>query len=227
MVYSYFLPLIVFLLSVSEITLGKVLVLPGEYSHWHNMRTIVEELVDRNHSVTVLVLSASTTVKHAEKERFEYVVFNVNMGQEEMQTVWQNFISVSNQDTTGFQKLFILWKIMSGFVNYIDDVCDGMLLDKKLVTSLTDSHYDVILYDPMIPCSDLMAETLGVPRVMSFRFSFAFSVERLCGQMPAPPSYVPAVAAHGHLTDHMDFIERLENVLLYIAHTAIFRLLRV
>uniref|UniRef100_A0AAY5EYQ5 Uncharacterized protein n=1 Tax=Electrophorus electricus TaxID=8005 RepID=A0AAY5EYQ5_ELEEL len=87
-----------------------------------------------------------------------------------------------------------------------------------------DSHYDVIFYDPVMPCSDLLAETLGVPHVLSFRLSFAYTFERLCGQMPAPPSYVPAVASQGHLTDHMNFIERLENMLLYIAHTAIISL---
>nr|AAK31809.1 UDP-glucuronosyltransferase type 3 [Homo sapiens] len=38
---------------------GKVLVWTGEYSHWMNMKTILKELVQRGHEVTVLASSAS------------------------------------------------------------------------------------------------------------------------------------------------------------------------
>ena len=41
---------------------GKVLAVPGEYSHWHNMRVILEELLERNHSVSVLVMSESPSI---------------------------------------------------------------------------------------------------------------------------------------------------------------------
>uniref|UniRef100_A0AAY5EE97 UDP-glucuronosyltransferase n=1 Tax=Electrophorus electricus TaxID=8005 RepID=A0AAY5EE97_ELEEL len=219
-------PAVILLLSRCERSLnGKVLVLPGEYSHWHNMRAIVEELVNRNHNVTVLVHTASPTVKHAQKERFEYMVFKVNMEQEDAQNMWQNFINAwMSQNASTIQTLSLFWNMMAGFTSYVEEICDGMLLDEKLITSLRESCYDVIFYDPMMPCSDLLAEMLGVPNVMSLRLSFAYTFERLCGQMPAPPSYVPAVATQGHLTDHMDFAERLENMLLYIAHTAVFRL---
>ncbi|XP_076866920.1 UDP-glucuronosyltransferase 2B20-like [Brachyhypopomus gauderio] len=222
----FFLPLVVLLLSGCEISLsGKVLVLPGEYSHWHNMRTIVEELVDRNHSVTVLVHTASPSVKHTQKERFEYLVFKVNMEQEDAQDMWQNIVNNwMNQNATIFGKISFIWSLMSRYTSYLEKICDGMLLNEKLVTSLRESHFDVIFYDPVMPCSDLLAETLGVPSVMSLRVTFAYSFERLCGQMPAPTSYVPAVAAQGHLTDHMNFLERLENLLLYIGHTAMFKL---
>ena len=98
-----------------------------------------------------------------------------------------------------------------------------MILNEHLIASISESHLDVMLSDPMMPCSDLLAETLGLPQVFSIRLSIAYGMERLCGQLPAPPSYVPAVAAQGHLTDHMNFIERVENVLLYAAHTAILK----
>ncbi|XP_076867457.1 UDP-glucuronosyltransferase 2C1-like [Brachyhypopomus gauderio] len=220
-----FLPLVVLLLSGCEISLsGKVLVLPGEYSHWHNMRTIVEELVDRNHSVTVLTHTASPTVKHWEKERFEYMVFKVNMEQEDMLNMWQKFITAwLSHNTTGFEKMSLYWNAMSGLMGFVENACYGML-NETLVTSLRESHFDVVFYDPAMPCSDLLAETLGLPHVISLRLAVAPNIERFCGQIPAPPSYVPVFGAHGHLTDHMNFIERLENVLLYIALTALVKL---
>ncbi|XP_076867456.1 UDP-glucuronosyltransferase 2A2-like isoform X3 [Brachyhypopomus gauderio] len=222
----FFLPLVVLLLNGCEISLsGKVLVLPGEYSHWLNMRTIVEELVDRNHSVTILTHTASPTGKQLQKEHFKYMVFKVNMEEEDIQNLWQNFIAAwMSENATGFEKMSLFWNMMSGFTSYVENVCYGMLINEKLMTSLRESHFDVIFYDPMMVCSDLLAEALGLPQVISLRLTFAYNFERLCGQIPAPPSYVPAVAVHEHLTDHMNFLERLENLLLYIAHTAMFKL---
>ncbi|XP_046695510.1 UDP-glucuronosyltransferase 2C1-like isoform X1 [Silurus meridionalis] len=218
-----FLPIL--LLSLPELALGgNILVLPGEYSHWHNMRVIVEELMNRSHSVTVLTHSASPTVKHPEVEQFNYKSFQVNLNQEEAESVTQNLINFwLDQNTTSFQKLALFWNVMSGMERVIQAVCDGMF-NGDLVTFLKNSHFDVLLYDPMMPCADLLADTLELPLVLSFRMSFAYSLERLCGQMPAPPSYVPAAAAQWHLTDRMDFTKRLENMLLYIGYTAMIRL---
>lgn len=59
---------------------GHVLVLPGEYSHWLNARTIMDELVRRNHSVTVLVADASPSVGYnnsRDAAKFNFLVFKV------------------------------------------------------------------------------------------------------------------------------------------------------
>ncbi|XP_062845164.1 UDP-glucuronosyltransferase 2A2-like isoform X7 [Trichomycterus rosablanca] len=217
---------VILLLSLSEISLGgNVLVLPGEYSHWYNMRNIIEELVDRNHSVTVLMHTASPTVKHTQKENFRFIFFKINMEQQEADAVLQNLIKAW-MDQTGFsfQKITLIWKMFSGFFKYGNSVCDGMILNKELVKSLRELHFDVLLYDPMMPCAELMADILELPRVISIRVTFAYSFECQCGQMPAPPSYVPAAGVQGHLTDHMTFKERVENVLMYMFHTAFFKM---
>lgn len=41
---------------------GNVLVWPTEYSHWINIKTILDKLMQRGHEVTVLTLSASILV---------------------------------------------------------------------------------------------------------------------------------------------------------------------
>lgn len=59
---------------------GHVLVFPGEYSHWLNMRSILEELVRRNHSVTILVCDASPSVDYDNSrytDKFNFIVFKV------------------------------------------------------------------------------------------------------------------------------------------------------
>uniref|UniRef100_A0A8B9K623 Uncharacterized protein n=1 Tax=Astyanax mexicanus TaxID=7994 RepID=A0A8B9K623_ASTMX len=219
------LPLVAFLLLCgSALTLGgNILVLPGEYSHWLNMKVIVDELLSRNHSVTLLTHSATPFIKYPQKENFRYLVFNISRKEEDVKVMWKNFINVWMNDTiSGTLSLF--WNTMFDFENYLETVCEGMLLNKDLIASLKESNFEAVLYDPMMPCSDLLAETLSLPSVMSLRLSPAYVMERWCGQMPAPPSYVPAVASQGHLSDQMNFIERVENMVLYIFNTVAFRL---
>ncbi|KAL0192135.1 hypothetical protein M9458_010431, partial [Cirrhinus mrigala] len=203
---------------------GKVLVFPGEYSHWHNMRAIIDALVDRNHSVTVLVSSSSPTVPHTRKERFDFNVFEVNMKKEEASAAWSEIINLWMNDTaTKYERVFMFWRIMTNFMKFGDDVLKGMF-HEDLLHTLRESHYDVLLSDLVMPFADLMAQKLNIPHVVSMRAMLAYALERLCGQMPAPPSYVPAVALQDHLTDHMSFTERVENMLLYIVHTTIYQL---
>lgn len=59
---------------------GHVLVFPGEYSHWLNMRTILDELVKRSHSVTVLIADQSPSVDYnnsRDAAKFNFLVFKV------------------------------------------------------------------------------------------------------------------------------------------------------
>ncbi|XP_022521527.2 UDP glucuronosyltransferase 2 family, polypeptide A5 isoform X15 [Astyanax mexicanus] len=204
---------------------GNILALPADYSHWRNMRAIVDGLVTRNHRVTVLTHSASPSIKFSQKENFRNVVFKINMEQQEVQNTLQNFMDASMNDTiTGLRAFSLFWNMMSEHERYLEAVCEGMLLNEERLRSLRESNFDAVLYDPVVPCSDLLAETLGVPHVASLRLTTAYTLERLCGQLPVPFSYVPAGSTQGHLTDQMNFMERVENMLLYIAHTTLFKL---
>ncbi|XP_072513607.1 UDP-glucuronosyltransferase 2C1-like [Salminus brasiliensis] len=221
----YLLPLVALLLCGSETALGgNVLVLPAEYSHWINMRAIVEELVARNHSVTVLTHSASPSIKFSQTENFRHSVFKVDIEEEEVRALWLDaFHIMINDDLSRIETISFMWGMKDRFERCFGAVCEGML-NKELIASLRESNFDAVLYDPVMLCSDLLAETLGLPHVVSFRLTFAHTTVRWCGQLPVPPSYVPAAAAQGHLTDRMNFLERVENVLLVIAHTVIFKL---
>ena len=53
----------------------------------------LDELDARNHRVTVLVHPASTMVEHLQKENFKYIVFKINMEQQDAMNVWQNVIN--------------------------------------------------------------------------------------------------------------------------------------
>lgn len=203
----------------------NVLILPWEYSHWHNMRVIVEALAEREHSITVLVHSASPSVKSYQDERVNFTFFPVPLEKHEVDVMWNDFFELQMYSSTAASTLQLFYEtiaIMGRLSSHNNIICDGILRNETLMATLKGSNFEVIVSDPITPCGDLLAEILDVPFVLSLRLTFGYTAERECGQLPTPPSYVPAVPAQ--LTDHMDFLERLHNFVLYGVHTAVFYL---
>lgn len=96
--------------------------------------------------------------------------------------------------------------------------CDGALNSPEL-DKLQHGKFDVMLADPIYPCSEILAEKLDIPLVYTLRFSIAHIAERMCGQIPAPPSFVPG--AMSKFTDKMSFTERILNMLFYLSQDAL------
>ncbi|XP_050966197.1 UDP-glucuronosyltransferase 2A2 isoform X1 [Labeo rohita] len=216
---------LIFLFSDMSVTRGgNVLVLPGEYSHWYNMRNIVDELLNRNHSVTVLVNSASPTINLTEQTRFRYLVVDVPLKAHEVHSISEQLLNIwmqyprPNMVQIGLQIMDLLGKVRE--MHKI--MCDCVLRNETLISRLTALKFDVLLYDPMIICSDLLAEILDLPIVLSLRLSLGFSMERMCGQMPSPPSYVPVPPTE--MTDRMSFMERVKNMIVYVVYSFGFRM---
>uniref|UniRef100_A0A4W4HGL0 UDP-glucuronosyltransferase n=1 Tax=Electrophorus electricus TaxID=8005 RepID=A0A4W4HGL0_ELEEL len=203
---------------------GKVLVLPGEYSHWHNMRFILEELVERNHSVTVLVHAASPSIKYNQTERFKFLVIDSPLESQKVHALSEEMIDLWINQSRTSSTLGMALKIMdlASRIQAVQKVlCDSVFRNEELLATLKSFKFDVLLFDPMIVCGDLLAEVLKVPFVISLRLSLGYSMERLCGQMPAPPSYVPI--SPGQFTDRMSFVERVYNLVLYVFYNVAFQ----
>ncbi|KAL2093159.1 hypothetical protein ACEWY4_010471 [Coilia grayii] len=208
--------------SVPQTHGGRVLVVPGEFSHWQNMRVIVEELVERNHAVTVLVNTGSPTVNHTRQERFQIQRFTVSMQQGDMNQLWGDFMDFWKYQRNGTrqQAFSASVLIMNSFFSYMSVVCKGLAGNKTFVEGLRRSKYEVILSDPFTPCGDLLADILDVPYIIVMRNTFGYTLERMCGQMPTLPSFVPCNPITA--TDQMNFMERLGNFMNYATHSALF-----
>ncbi|RXN28588.1 UDP-glucuronosyltransferase 2A1-like protein [Labeo rohita] len=191
---------------------GNVLVWFTEGSHWINLKIVLEALIDRGHNITVLIPDTSLYMKAKESDRFSYQPFNVSMDEEDMRNFIDEFVYFSVYETDELNFLQILMKVYK-FANIIQDMnllhCDGILKSSEVMDILRNGKFDVVLSDPLYPCSDIVAAELNGPLVYTFR-----AVERLCGQIPAPPSFVPA--SMSKLTDKMDFKERIINMLFYL-----------
>ncbi|RXN28587.1 UDP-glucuronosyltransferase 2C1-like protein [Labeo rohita] len=197
---------------------GNVLVWFTEGSHWINLKIVLEALIDRGHDVTVLVPGTSLYMKAKDSDRFTYQPFNVSMDEQEMRDFIEEFLYFSVYEMDELNLLQIQKKVLE-FTSKLQDMsiayCDGVLKSPELMDKLRNGKFEVVLTDPIYQCSDIVAEELNVPLVYTFRLSIANVAERLCGQLPAPPSYVPGVMSK--LTDKMSFTERIINMLFYLS----------
>ncbi|XP_051548857.1 UDP-glucuronosyltransferase 2C1-like [Myxocyprinus asiaticus] len=218
--------LVVCLLSLltvlSSVDCGNVLVWPADGSHWINLKIVLETLMDRGHGVTVLLPDTSMFMKAKESDRFSYLPFNMSMSSKDIRDFLEELLHFSIYEMDELNLLQISMKFYALVSKNVDlglSYCNGILTSPGLVDKLRHEKFDVILTDPIYPCSEIVAEKLNIPLVYTLRFSIANSVERMCGQIPAPPSFVPGTMSK--LTDKMSFTERIFNMLFYISQDAL------
>lgn len=195
---------------------GNILVWYTEGSHWINMKPLLETLIDRGHQVTVLVPSTSMFMSTKEPSRFSYEPFNVSVSMETLEELFEEYLhfSMYKIDHMSYVQMYIRYMdLMSQDLQNALKYLDGVVKSEPIMKKLKEGKYDLLLADPIFHGSDLVADILGIPLVLSVRFSLAHHWERQCGQLPAPPSFVPG--AMSKLTDRMDFSERVGNFLFY------------
>ncbi|XP_061848640.1 UDP-glucuronosyltransferase 2A1 isoform X2 [Colius striatus] len=202
---------------------GKVLVWPVDNSHWLNMETILQELVVRGHEVTVLLPSCFLILSPTQPSPLQFEVVETSITKKKMAELMQENFAFWFYE----QRELPLWKSVPRLLHLIHKlenvtriICDEILKNKMLMERLRASAFDVFFADPLFPSGELFAEILGIPFIYTLRFSIGNTLERLCGRLPAPPSYVPAILSF--LTDRMTFWERLRNILTYALQDVIY-----
>ncbi|XP_063193014.1 UDP-glucuronosyltransferase 2A2-like isoform X3 [Chroicocephalus ridibundus] len=205
---------------------GKVLVWPADNSHWLNMKYILQELVVRGHEVTVLLPSCFLILDPTQPSPFQFEVVEVPITKTEMATILEEafyFWFYQERVIPVWESLYKIAQLVHKLENVTKIICDEVLKNEALLERLRASSFDVLLADPLSPSGELFAEKLGIPFVYTIRFSIGNTVERLCGTLPAPPSYVPATVSC--LTDRMTFLERLKNILTYTVQDIVYHYL--
>nr|KAF6387352.1 hypothetical protein mMyoMyo1_007861 [Myotis myotis] len=205
-------------ISLLGVTLGgNVLIWPMEGSHWLNVKIIIDELINKQHNVTVLVASGALYIKPTPNPSLTYEIYKVPFEKEKVEETIKKFILtwMGNKPSPStiwrfYQEIGIALK---DFHVLSREICDGVLKNQKLLEKLKKSKFDVLVSDPVFPCGDIVALKLGIPFMYSLRFSPASTVEKHCGKTPYPPSYVPAVLSE--LTDQMSFTDRIRNFISY------------
>ncbi|XP_077659406.1 UDP-glucuronosyltransferase 2B31-like isoform X3 [Urocitellus parryii] len=193
---------------------GKVLVWPTEYSHWINIKTILDELLQRGHEVTVLTSMASILIKPNTTSAINFEVYPAPSSEQHLEELFSKWIheliyDTPKDDIWGFFSL--LQKVFKEGSDTIEQLCRNVVLNKKIMMKLHESKFDVVLADAVCPCGELLAELLKVPFVYTLCFTPGYTYEKYSGGLIFPPSYVPIIMSE--LSAQMTFMDRIKNTM--------------
>nr|XP_038948840.1 UDP-glucuronosyltransferase 2B7-like [Rattus norvegicus] len=193
---------------------GKVLVWPMEYSHWMNLKIILDELVQRGHEVTVLRPSSSIFLDPKKASGLIYETFPTNSNNDEVEKFFTQWVNMWTYDVPKYTCLRYYPSLNKMFGKFSDlwlKLCREVVSNKHLMAKLKESQFDVVLSDAVGPCGELIAEILQLPFVYSLRFGNGYGIEKYSAGQLFPPSYVPIILSG--LSGQMTFMERVENML--------------
>ncbi|XP_010071286.1 PREDICTED: UDP-glucuronosyltransferase 2C1-like, partial [Pterocles gutturalis] len=203
---------------------GKVVVWPTDASHWINVKVLLEELVLRGHEVTVLVASSNLLIDYRDTSSpFTFEVLQVPFTQQNLVDVMEDFLNFWMNEIpklSYWEMMQRLQKDIEEFSDLSKQTCDTLVTNPQLIAKLKQAKFDVLIADPLAVGGELVAEILEIPFVYTLRFFYGNVLERQCGGLPSPPSYVPASTSG--LTDQMSFLERLQNFLSYFSMDLLF-----
>eukprot|EP00073_Rattus_norvegicus_P052254 XP_017454638.1 PREDICTED: UDP-glucuronosyltransferase 2B37 isoform X2 [Rattus norvegicus] len=192
----------------------KVLVWPTEYSHWINIKIILNELAQRGHEVTVLVSSASILIEPTKESSLKFETFPTSVSKDELEKYFIKLVDAWTyelQRDTCLSFSPLLQNMMDEFSDYYLSVCKDAVSNKQLMAKLQESKFDVLLSDPVAACGELIAEVLHIPFLYSLRASPGHKIEKSSGRFILPPSYVPVILSG--LGGQMTFIDRVKNMI--------------
>ncbi|XP_051806754.1 UDP-glucuronosyltransferase 2C1-like [Acanthochromis polyacanthus] len=203
------------LCSAALVNGGKVLVFPVEGSHWINMKVLIEELHSRGHEVTVLRPSDAWYVK-AESPHYKSITLNAASGvnRDNMGNFVKRTLEMQRQGASFWTRMALEIDLVKEFYEMnrvLIVLMEKMFEDNKLMQSLHDAKYDLVLTDPTYGGGVLLAHRLGLPLVLNVRWTI--HGEGHTSIAPSPLSYVPVTGSE--LADKMTFTERVKNMLTY------------
>ncbi|XP_052591905.1 UDP-glucuronosyltransferase 2B17-like isoform X2 [Peromyscus californicus insignis] len=193
---------------------GKVLVWPMEFSHWLNLKIILDELAQRGHEVTVLRPASSIFVDPQNSPTLKFETFPTSLSKDDLEKVFTRFVDVWIYEIprdTCLSYSPLLQNMHNEYSDTYQSLCKDTVTNKQLMTKLQNSKFDVLFSDAVAPCGELIAELLQIPFLYSLRFTPGYTMEKYSGGLILPPSYVPMILSG--LGGQMTFMERVKNMI--------------
>uniref|UniRef100_A0A667WNF7 UDP-glucuronosyltransferase n=1 Tax=Myripristis murdjan TaxID=586833 RepID=A0A667WNF7_9TELE len=195
---------------------GKVLVFPVDGSHWVNMRVLTEELHSRGHSITVIKPAQSLYIKEMPHYYQTVTLKAATASDDGFNRFLTTMLQLRLESHTSWRAVLrtgeVILKAMYEWHKIVAETVKEIFEDAKLMQSLQEAKYDVVLTDPCFGGGVLLAHRLGLPLVLNVRWIIPgdghFAVA------PSPLSYVPVAGAL--LTDKMTFFQRVKNVFIFL-----------
>lgn len=195
---------------------GRILVVPVDGSHWINMEILLRELHVRGHSITVLRSAKSWYIP---SRSTIYTAINVTVLEDETDMSYYNklLLDVIECRRSGeFLRSFCQQRLITSMLDkghkILAAAAAAMLDDLKFMKRLTDAKFDLMLTDPGLTIGVVLGSYLKLPMVFNVRW--INTGESHFTIAPSPLSYIPVPGSELH--DHMDFLGRFKNMLLYL-----------
>ncbi|XP_035292700.1 UDP-glucuronosyltransferase 2B7 isoform X1 [Cricetulus griseus] len=134
---------------------GKVLVWPMEYSHWMNLKIILDELAQRGHEVTVLRPSSSIFLDPTKSSGLIYETYPTASNNDEVEKFLTQWVNMWTYDVPkrACWRYYPSMNIMFGqFSDLWLKLCREVVSNKPLMAKLKESKFDVVLSDAIGPC---------------------------------------------------------------------------
>ncbi|KAF7252384.1 2-hydroxyacylsphingosine 1-beta-galactosyltransferase [Varanus komodoensis] len=198
-----YIPFFILLWSAVGISrAAKIVIVPPIMfeSHLYIFKTLASALHEQGHQ-TVFLLSEGREIppsKHYRLQRYPGI-FNTTTSDEFLQSKMRSIFS-------GRLTALELFDIL----DHYSKNCDMIVGNKKLLHTLKQEKFDLLLVDPNEMCGFVIAHLLGIKYAV---FSTGLWYPAEVGA-PAPLAYVPEF--NSLLTDHMNLIERLKNTIVYL-----------
>ncbi|XP_021019393.1 UDP-glucuronosyltransferase 2B17-like isoform X2 [Mus caroli] len=193
---------------------GKVLVWPVDFSHWMNIKIILDELIQKGHEVTVLRPSTSIFLDPKKSPGLKFETFPTSFSNDAVEIIFGKLVERWTYEVprdTCLSYSPVLQNIIDEYSDYCLMLCKDTVSNKQLMAKLQESKFDVVLSDAIGPCGELIAELLQIPFLYSLRFSPGYHLEKYGAGLSLPPSYVPVILSG--LSGQMTFKERVKNMI--------------
>ncbi|KAJ8247946.1 hypothetical protein GJAV_G00252400 [Gymnothorax javanicus] len=202
---------------------GKVLVFPLDGSHWVNMRVLVEELHLRGHKVSVVRAADSWYIKE-KSPYYTSIAINGTGGhpKEFINSFVSRLLLLKRQGASAWTRFSLDMELKDGIYlmhKNIVDMLIRMFEDQGLMQSIRSAEYDLVLADPGSGGGAMLAHYLDLPLIFNARWTI--HGEAHLAIAPSPPSYVPFPVAE--LTDKMNFLGRIRNMLFFILRSILYK----
>ncbi|KFO23826.1 UDP-glucuronosyltransferase 2A2 [Fukomys damarensis] len=132
-----------------------------EGSHWLNVKIIIDELIKKEHNVTVLVASGALFITPSSHPSLTFEVYKVSFEKEKIEKVIiLTWLENRPSPLTIWRFYQEMTKVIKDFHMVSREICDGALKNEKLMENLKKGKFEVLLSDPVFPCVTMCANFL-------------------------------------------------------------------
>ncbi|CAL9702001.1 unnamed protein product [Knipowitschia caucasica] len=180
------------------------------------MDILIKGLSSRGHSITVVRTTQSWYIPD-NSEDFNTVTVPVKEGfnHEFINPILDKIIALERGGGSFMTFAYLQLEMFTAMYDIHGLICNmarSMFTDRDLMKRLNESRYDLVLTDPAWGAGIMLAHYLQIPLVYNVRW--ITSGEGHLALAPSPLSYIPMTGSG--LSDRMNFVQRLKNVLFYL-----------